>query len=225
MLQQKGMANEPIPPDKDNRVEESFVRILLGDVSAAMQRYDTIPSQQHRRELIRSAFAAIEGYVWLYREHVVEAARLLDKLDFDEGVALSELNYQISEQGKVITQPRFVSLLAIVRLTTRIATRLTPDLDVRFDTADWHHLQKAGTVRNRITHPKSKEDLQLTGDDAATCLNAFFWLLEISTKAMEATNLTLTQFNDDFPTVFEDLKRGNPEVWAMYNAISRNAQD
>lgn len=215
------MANEPSPPDSDNAVEQSFVSILLGDVGSAMRRYDASQSQQHRRELIRSAFAAIEGYAWLYRKHVVEAAKLLNELPLDEEIALSELNYQVSETGKIVTQPRFMSTLALVRLTTRIATRMSPELEFPFDTRDWQLLRGASAIRNRIAHPKSKDDLELSAQDASACIDAFFWLLELTTKAMEATNTALTTFYDDFRAVFEDLKRGNPQVWAMYEAVKK----
>ena len=219
------MTKKVLPPDNSHTLEEGFISILLGDVGSAMQRYDASQSQQHRRELIRSIFAAIEGYVWLFRNHVVEAARSLGKLELDEEIALSELSYHVSDKGKVLAQPRFVSVLAIIRLTARIATRLSPELEVRFDTADWHRLQKASAIRNRITHPKSRKDLELTGDDAVACLDAFFWLLEISTSAMEATNSALAKFNADFRAVVAELKRGNPEVWAAYHAIAGRTED
>lgn len=197
---------------------EDFVSMLLFDVAASMRRYDKNQSEQARREMVRTLFAAIEGYTWMYREHIIEAARSMEELTIEEELALSEVSYQVTEQGKVIGQPRYMSMLATFRLTTRIASRLNPELAVRFDTGDWECLRRAVAIRNRTVHPKSRADLRITPKDLVVVQDAFHWLLNTAMGAMEAANAALRQFNDDFHAILTELRNGNPTVWAAYRA-------
>jgi hypothetical protein len=195
---------------------ESFASILVADVAAVMQRFDLDQSQQVRREMIRTLFAAIEGYAWLYREHVIEAAQSMTILTREEEAALSDVSYQVSEQGKISKQPRHLSVLAAFRLTTRIATRLNSNLAIRFDTDAWERLRAAILIRNRITHPKRRSDLEISDQDLMTAQTAFFWLLDTAVGAMEAANVALRQYNADFRATLADLRNGNPTVWEEY---------
>ena len=205
-----------VAPKHADALLESFASILISDVRTAMQRFDSDQSQQVRRDMIRTLLAAIEGYVWLYREHVIEAARSMDALTLKEEVALSEASYQVTEQGKIAEQPRYLSMLAAFRLITRIASRLDSDLTIRFDTGDWERLRTAIAIRNRIMHPKQRSDLEISDQDLASAQNAFFWLLDTAVAAMEATNAALSRYNAECRGILSDLSDDNPEVWAEY---------
>ena len=211
--------NAPPPPINDNNIDESFARTLLEDVVAAIGRHDADQTQQHRRELVRSVFAAIDGYAWLYRMHVVEAAKQLDKLETQENVVLSEVGYAVSVTGKVSKQSRFLSFFAAFRLVTHIATRIWPKFVVRFDGIEWRLAREAFAVRNRITHPKKSSDLALSVGDASTCISALFWLLEVCTSGMEASNRALQDYNSRLRDVFEQLRDGNPEMTRLYHQL------
>lgn len=204
--------------DWSDGLTEDFAIILLTDVAASMQRYASDLSEQAKREMVRTLFAAIEGFTWLYREHVIEAARSMARLTLEEEIALSEINYQVNEQGRIVEQPKYLSMLATFRLTTRIASRLSPELSVRFDTSDWDRLRSAVAVRNRVTHPKSRADLQISTQDLMAVQSAFHWLLSTAMGAMEETNAALRQHTADFHAVLAELRAGNPFVWAAYNA-------
>jgi hypothetical protein len=173
--------------------------------------------------MIRTLFAAIEGYTWLYRERVIEVARSMDALTVEEEAALSEVTYQVTEQGKITRQPRYLSMLAAFRLITRIASRLDTALAIRFDTDDWERLRAAISIRNRITHPKKRSDLEISDQDLASAQSAFFWLLDTAMGAMEAANAALHRYNAEFRAILTELSKGNPEVWAEYReAIARS---
>lgn len=204
--------------DWSNGLTEDFADMLLADVAASMRRYDVDQSEPAKRDMIRTLFAAIEGYIWLYREHVIEAARSMDGLKAEEEVALSELSYQVTEQGNIVEQPRFLSMLATFRITTRIAGRLSPDAKIRFDTGEWDRLRSAIAIRNRITHPKRQTDLEISAQDLSEVLSAFHWLLDAAIGIMETANAALRQYNTEFRTILAELRAGNPAVWASYRA-------
>jgi hypothetical protein len=206
--------------EQSDALESDFANILLVDVGSAMKRYDEDQSQQSRRDMIRTLFAAIEGYTWLYREHVIDTAKTLEDLKVEEEIALSGVGYQVTETGKIVSQPRYLSMLAAFRLTTVIASRLSPDLAIRFDTKDWERLRAAIAIRNRITHPKSQGDLHITEQDLAAAQGAFYWLMDTAMGAMEAANAALRRQSAAFRALLTELREGNPALWRDYIALS-----
>lgn len=199
--------------------QESFLGILLFDVQSAMRRHNAEDTQPSRRDLIRTTFAAVEGMAWAYREFIISAAQDTDSITREEELAFSEVSYQVTDQGKIIEQQRFLPLPNMIRLTTRLATKLSPNLETKFDTAGWEMFRQAVTIRNRITHPKGEGDLHVSAKDVSTCLAAFFWLLEISMSAMEAATTVLQNHLKQFSEIFENLKRGDPATLAVYEAM------
>lgn len=208
--------------DNPGLLAEGFASILLADVASAMHRYENEKSQQARRDMIRALFAAIEGYIWLYREHVVDVAKSMSALTVEEESALSELDHRVSEQGKIVTQPRFLPTLSAFRLTTRIASRLNPALTISFDTGDWDRLRAAISVRNRITHPKRETDLSIGDDDLKIAQSAFYWVMDATLGAREATNEASRQHNAELRAILSGLEDGDPAIWAEYLAAKRD---
>ncbi len=206
-------------------MQQGFISILIADVIASKERHRTSDSQQSRRDLIRSVFAAVEGLVWTYREHIVSAAREIEIISYEEELALSEVSYRVTEQGKVIEQTRFIAMPAIIRLTTRIALRLDSSLDIRFDSVGWNQLRRSIEIRNRITHPKSEADLLIDESDISACLAGFFWLIDVAARAMAAANAALNQYFEGLCEVFDDLKAGDPETWKLYRSLQQRSDE
>lgn len=209
----------------DTPLNKSFVEILLTDVAGAMRRYEDSSTQAHRRDLVRTSFAALEGVVWIFREHVIEAARTTYGLERNEEIALSELSYQVAENGQIYGQPRFVPLLSIVRLIARIGDRIAPNAPIDFSGSEWRRVKDAIKIRNRITHPKSGEDMVLTQTEVETSLAALFWLLEGTSNVMETANIAARDYFGRFGEVLQKLKSGDPEVIALYNLIALSDRD
>ncbi len=203
-----------------SQIEDEFFDILSDDVIAAFERQRQSPTQQNYRDLIRTIFAAIEGLVWGYRDHVVGIAKDLDRLTFEQEAALAEVGYQVSKTGKISTQARFVPLPSLFRLVTRIAVSLDPALRVRFDTGEWDRFLDVIAIRNRVTHPKSRSDLTISSQDIETSRDAFFWLFETIVQAMASANSALADRVRMLRSIFENLKAGDPKTWEEYNAAA-----
>lgn len=215
-------------PDTQNPaqvVREDFIVILSQDVIAAIARRDADDSQANRRELIRILFAAVEGLAWTYRTEIVESARSLDLLTVEEDQAFSEVSYSVTGQGKIASQPRFVPLTAMIRLTTRLASKIDPAFDANFDGIGWDQFGKAVKVRNRITHPKRESDLVISESDTSACISAFYWLFELYSSALESVNSALSQHLMLMREVVQGLREGDPVLHALYKGISRSRPD
>lgn len=207
------MPNKPV-----GGISEQFIVVLAEDVLASIERQKTSASQQDNRDLIRTVFAAIEGLVWVYRNHIVEIAMDLRRLTPSEEAALAEISYQVTETGKITRSTRHIPLPSLIRLVTRIAVALDPELEVRFDNGNWACFREAVAIRNRVTHPKSMADLGLSGRDVETCLEAFYWLFEVSVRAMARANAAFSAHTLQLSELVQALKAGDPEATALYAA-------
>ena len=205
-------------PENPDAVCETFFGILTQDVILSMERQERNDTQATRRDLIRTMFAAIEGYVWKYREHVRSVISDIGTIPALTELALSETSYTVTENGKLEAQTRFITLTAMIRLVSRLAEEHCPGLQVDFSQAGWSHLQQAIKIRNRITHPKSTSDLTITPQDIATTNAGFFWLLESITSVMESTKIALEQYVTDIKLLGEKLISGDPQAIAEYKA-------
>lgn len=203
----------------DHKDELSFIGMLIMDVGAADKRCKELGTQAARRDFVRASFAAVEGIAWIFREHVRSLAETSGLLEDAERLALAETTFQVSATGKISTHPRFLSLVATVRLCARIADRMVNARCIDFAENGWEELLAAIAIRNRITHPKSRDDLILEEGDVSTCANAFFWFLEQITSAMATSNNAVRQFSEDMVKFLTQLKAGDPVAWAAYKAI------
>ncbi len=197
----------------------TFLTILLMDVDAAMSRRSKENNGAHRRELIRTAFAAIEGVIWAFRERIAFVAGELGILEIAEQVALRETSYAVTEKGKVIEQPRYLSMSAAFRLTSRIAARIAPEIDNPFSGSGWDTFRAALDIRHRVTHPKSAGDLAVGDAEITTALDSFYWAMEVMMTAMQAVDLAYGSWIAEMQTMLDGLKRGDPAILETYRQI------
>lgn len=201
-------------------VANSFADSLISDVIETLAAWNRLRSPARGRNLIRTVFSAIEGFSWLYRNHVIEVARDIDILTSEEEAALAEQAYSVTDNGKISKQSRFIPLTAMLRLTTRIAMRLDSALVVRFDGLGWQQFQDAAKIRNRITHPKREVDLNVSEQDIATCLAAFEWLMTTAVNGMDAAQTALKLHSQELQRLVEALKSGDKGTLAEYHAAA-----
>lgn len=217
------MANVLREKDATRPLREDFLIILVKDVIGAISRRDIEDSQANRRDLVRTVFVAVEGAVWDFRTEIIATAQSLDLLAPNEESALSEISYGVSEQGKIIAQQRFIPLLALIRLTARLANKINPEFQAGFDGNGWNDFRKAVKIRNRITHPKAKVDLILTSVEANACVAALDWLLDLHRSANEAILTTMRNHSQAVKEVVQGLIDGDPELLALYDSLSKHS--
>lgn len=206
-------------------IEQKLLVILAGDVATSIVRQTAAPTQQNNRSLVRTAFAAFEGVISIFRDHITGIAADLGELSPAEVAALAESLVQISETGKISTQSRFVPLLPMFRFLTRISMRLDPRLVINFADGNWEKVRTALQVRNRIMHPKAASDLSVSPDDVTVCMDAFYWLLEQTVNAMASANAAFAMHVAQFSEILEALKAGDPEMIEAYEAAGKILED
>jgi len=198
---------------------DSFFLTLLKDVSIALSRQESADNQITRRDMIRTAFAAIEGLVWIFREEIVDTAESTYGLEDDERSILRERQLAVSDQGKITVQSRCLPLTTTIRFVARIASRINGFEHFEFGGTEWDNFRRAIVVRNRITHPKSANDLFVSKADVEQVTNALFWFLGKHVEVLTQTVETRKSYLGEFDEVLEKLKSGDPEVTSLYNAL------
>jgi len=200
-------------------VQSSFLGMLLADVARADTAHAANPDQGAKRDVVRASFAAIEGAVWNFREHIRAIALATSALSDAERTVLNEIAYSVDKTGRLSPQAKFLTLPAAIRLCARIGTRIAPPTSIDFSGAGWQNFTAAIEIRNRITHPKSLDDLMLTDSDLRSCNDALHWFLEASTHLMEATVLAARNHVEGVREVLIDLKSGDEEAWRVYRSL------
>jgi hypothetical protein len=207
------------------REHTEFLRLLAGDVQHALDRTALSASPTDRRNLLRTIISAAEGISWIYRVHVLSVAKEFDATTPLMEMALAEASFSVSEQGVIVEQARHISLTAIIRLTTRIAQSICPNLDVDFSVIGWKHLKDAIKMRNRITHPKNICDLAVSEKEIESAKLGFFWLLNTTLHVMEETVKEFSVLVADLKKLGEELRQGDPDALDLYQRAHRDSDD
>jgi len=110
-------------------------------------------------------------------------------------------------------------LTTTIRLVARIASRINGIEHFDFGGADWDNFRQAISIRHRVTHPKSANDLHVSNADVEQATGALFWFLDMHAKVLGQTVETHKLYLGQLDEVFEKLKEGDPEITGLYNAL------
>ena len=197
-------------------LRETFMRTLALDVLITLDRLEKDDKQASRRDFIRALFAAVEGMVWQFREEIRSSAEELTELPPMMAMAMTEMSYSVSENGKLIDQQRFIPLPTMIRLVTNVAKELAPSLHTPFDKTGWADLKRTIVIRNRITHPKGISDLHVSLEDTKVGWSGLIWLLEHIEYVMKAVCAAQVEYLDQLKVLVGELKAGDPAALESY---------
>lgn len=203
-------------------IAPTFIRTLITDVIVAREHLSETDEQGRRRNLIRTSFAAIEGLVWLLRNHVLEVGSALGNLAPLEALALQDKGYAVGGDGVLRETAQYMSFKVAIKYAIRRAQAITPELSIDYGGEGWAGLMAAVEVRHRITHPKTTEDLVIEQDDLAATSRGLVWLLATVEYAMQSTNTAFQEHNAAMRSLTAALKRGDPGALRLYNEFLEN---
>jgi hypothetical protein len=208
-----------------DKEQTEFFRILLEDVQWALDGAAKSDTAADRRNLLRTIVSAAEGVSWVYRMHILSMAKDLDVATPQMEMAFAEATFSISSSGEMVEQARYISLTAMIRFSTKVAQAFCPDLVVDFGHVGWQRLKVAIATRNRITHPKKNQDLDVSEGDVEAAKVGFFWFLEMSLHVMEQTVRELRISALMTRKVIDELIAGDPDTLALYERVHRERDE
>lgn len=152
---------------------------LARGVSGAPGRI-TYPDPIHldpvtRRLLVRSIFSLVEGVSYALKQSAV-------RLDRDGALTPAErylardLTFQVDDRGHVVEQRAHIRCMSNVRLAFALhAKAVGISDDTQYDLGGWASLCKSVKVRDRLMHPKSSSDLEVTNGEIRAALKGYAW--------------------------------------------------
>ena len=148
-----------------NELKRVFV-VLVNDLekSLALGRKD--PTQFSHRTLIRTYFAYLEGLAFQLRQVTLASLQGTDLLSPGELALLKEERFHLDHRGQPETKENFQQVLPNLLFSIRCYVKnhgatYQPDISNH----GWECVKKAVEVRDRLTHPKSAEGLEVTDAD------------------------------------------------------------
>ena len=150
-----------------------MLKPLIEDVDASLAM--TPDSQFRRRTIYRTIFAAIEGHI----EHIGYVS-----YHFGEGINTAQ--EKVCElRGKRITKNNKIANMSfkarIDRNLKELIQTLAPDLTLD-KTTEWDELLKAAKVRDRLTHPKKVQNLEVSDMEMTQLGNGWNWFTKTLCK-------------------------------------------
>lgn len=148
------------------------------------------------RNVVRTFFAYLEGTVYSLKVYAdIQFKNSLSPLKPHEIDAVYEETHTINEKGIVETKSMNIRLIPNILFMIKLQKRvhgISKDLDKNSEW--WALLKESVEVRNRITHPKTIEDIHITRDEIENIL-----------LVAEGFNELLTNFLGPRPWVLPNL--------------------
>ncbi len=179
--------------------------ILVSDVKQSLADFKKRPTSQYcRRAVIRTGISYLENKLFSYRQLALSFHQQWCELDIikqtEEGLPhktetfsaheltiLSETQAQLKDDGEIREIPAFYPLTKLFRfsfksLSKALMTNISPD----YSQVGWERLQKAIDIRNRITHARACEDLQISDDEMKSAKDGILWFIAQDNKVNDA---------------------------------------
>lgn len=137
-------------------------------------------SQPERRMFVRSVFATIEAWIYVMKQIALRMHPdpKCPTISEAERAFAQELEYKLADSGDVETRRAKISLEANLRFGFKLlakAGKLSSELDV--SGSEWRSFCRAVKIRDRITHPKSVSELNISDEDYNAVSAGFGWVL------------------------------------------------
>lgn len=163
----------PVKSDDLKKLEDE----LANDAAIAIRNVGNDPSDYNRRSAVRTMFAFIEGMTFsLKAQCLVQYEQGRSKFNEAELAALRGITFGLDEGGhaKIRKIKPGLKVNAMFALRT-YAKGLGPAVQIEFDGEEWQAFVNSIGVRNRITHPKSVEELSISYDEIRNLARGIRW--------------------------------------------------
>jgi hypothetical protein len=138
-------------------------------------------TQSYKRAYYRASFAFVEMTLFAIKHVLFDAAAAgLFSLSDAERAVLEEVNYDLADSGEIRTRRRFQPFEPKLRFIINLFHKLFDTYrQPNFTGPEWKVFQLALKVRNRVTHPKSAKDLEITNAEMTILEKANDWYWEV----------------------------------------------
>lgn len=153
------------------------MRDMFFTLYSDLQQIPKKASDHEKRAGVRATFAMIEGTCFALRRAAVHLANAFGVgLTDGERQMAHEITYALNEKGQVEGKLVQVPTLHNMRFAlTLFAKAVNADYEVPVGEDPYEKLKRSQGVRNRITHPRTADDLQITDQEMEDLATAAQW--------------------------------------------------
>lgn len=140
------------------------------------------------RQLVRAVFAFFEGMTFSLKMKGLQSC-VENGLQVSEADRLmcAETRYELNEKGEIVERTAMLPLSKNLRFALSIYERGTHQRQCFDPSAQWwSSFQKSVLVRNRLTHPRMPDDLDVTPDELIAAMGAHVGFVALLAKYGES---------------------------------------
>ncbi|HEY4955930.1 MAG TPA: hypothetical protein VII02_13695 [Gemmatimonadaceae bacterium] len=164
--------------------------LLHSDVLRARKDLgESDPTEYHRRQYIRAVFAQLEGATFGIKQLAIPSRN--SSLSDAELALLRGETYRLNELGEAVIGAARITLPSDMRFAFKMyAKSVGFDYDLPVKDPEWAALMRARKVRDRLMHPRTPKDLEITDEELEDATQAAKWF---QTRHRELLELMMDQ--------------------------------
>lgn len=150
--------------------------VLRDDFIRAKSAVLSEPSEFHKRNLVRTTIALIDGFAFQLRQVTLATIENTGLLTDGDRAILREERYQLSSKGLPEVKENYQKTLPMILFSLRVYAKnhgsdFTPNTSLN----GWNCLRQAVEIRDRVTHPKRLTDLDINDDVGQIFAEGVHW--------------------------------------------------
>lgn len=141
--------------------------------------FPTTTDETSMRAYIRAVFASIEGTTFALKQLALrQAEHGRGGFTSAELAMLREETFDLNEKGAAYAQQKFLKLPSNLTFAFDVCSRpFGFRYEIDRSNQEWNKFQEAIKVRNRLTHPKTVEDLRVSAADILCVAETANWFI------------------------------------------------
>jgi hypothetical protein len=159
-----------------------ITRLLRDDLDKIDQLLKKSDEQVWRRELYKAYFVYLEGFIYSLKQQLLFHDWYL--LPEKQELLLRQIRKVNITENKTVLLPKYYSLSESVRLLFTAYENVIGINIIDNDQTPWNNLGLAIKVRNRIVHPKSSIELNITNQEIQLLNEVNQWFFTTAGKLM-----------------------------------------
>lgn len=152
--------------------------VLRSDVNRASEAWKAAREDQFwRRNVVRCVFAFTEALLWYLRRTTPILAEVSNVTFSEDELLLLEERRKVRRSGVDVLEPKYLRFQDGVKFTFQSVSKALGVVNPDFGQVGFQALCKTSDLRNRIMHPKSLFDLEVTDQSIKEAQEGLAWLV------------------------------------------------
>lgn len=150
--------------------------VLRHDMVEVERLYNKRRDQFAARTYLRTFFAFVEGTIHILKNFALGIHARRPCFTDGEISILKEVRFELDDKGQVAEKYKYLRCGDNVHFGFDAVLKATESKYViDYGGAGWKHFIKAIRIRNRITHPKSSQELNISSEELKAVIGGSHW--------------------------------------------------